>query len=169
MATERRGATSASVNAVADVADYPLYVVTVAAFGGEVSGCLAGFVTQCSISPVRYLVCISPRNHTYGYARRARALALHALGAGQADTARLFGEETGDEVDKLARCAWHPGPDGVPVLDRCAAWVAGPTLGTVPVGDHQAFLVEPVDGGAGPEAGLLTIRNGPDLKAGHPA
>ena len=39
-----------------DRVDYPLYVVTVRSPDGEMSGCLAGFVTQCSIDPPNFLV-----------------------------------------------------------------------------------------------------------------
>lgn len=153
---------------LAQIVDYPLYVVTVAA-GDELSGCLAGFVSQCSIHPPQWLVCISRRNHTYGVATRAGGLALHLLGAGQADTAALFGEETGDAVDKLVSCRWRPGPGGAPVLERCAAWVAGPIEGRAPFGDHEGFVLAAADGGVGDEEGQLTFRHIPPLAPGHPA
>jgi flavin reductase (DIM6/NTAB) family NADH-FMN oxidoreductase RutF len=59
------------------------------------SGCLAGFVTQCSISPPNFLVCISKVNHTLVVAQHSSGMGLHLLGADQVDLARLFGEETG--------------------------------------------------------------------------
>ena len=59
--------------------DYPLYVVTAVA-DDQVSGCLAGFVTQSSIEPVQFLICISKLNHTFGTARSSRGLGLHVLG-----------------------------------------------------------------------------------------
>ena len=78
-----------------DLVDYPYYVVTVRAPDADMSGCLAGFVTQCSIHPPNFLVCISKVNHTLSVAERSPGMGLHLLGADQSAMACLFGEETG--------------------------------------------------------------------------
>src|ERR671932_2910806 len=104
--------------------DYPMFVVTCADGSdgggggdrGERAGCLVGFATQCSIQPPLYLVCISKTNHTEKVASRARFLAVHLLTSDQRDLAELFGSQTGDEVDKFARCRWEPDLADVPVL-----------------------------------------------------
>ena len=70
---------------------------------------LAGFVTQASIDPVRFIVCISKINHTFGVAVRSTGLGLHLLGADQRATASLFGEQTGDVIDKFERVQWRRG------------------------------------------------------------
>ena len=50
-----------------DLIEYVYFVVTVREdLYAEMSGCLAGFVTQCSIYPLNFLVCISKVNHTLG-------------------------------------------------------------------------------------------------------
>src|ERR1700728_3923 len=85
-----------------DLVDYPLYVVTVRSSDADMSGCLAGFVTQCSIAPPHFLVCISKANHTLAVAERSSGMGLHLLGEDQVELARVFGEETGDLVDKFA-------------------------------------------------------------------
>jgi flavin reductase (DIM6/NTAB) family NADH-FMN oxidoreductase RutF len=128
--------------------DYPMFIATVAA-DGERAGCLVGFATQCSIHPARMLVCLSVRNHTFRVAQRADVLAVHFLSRRHLGLAKLFGEETGDEVDKFARCEWAPGPDGVPVLAGVKGWVAGRVLARLPAGDHTAFVLEPLAGEAG--------------------
>ena len=104
--------------------DYPMYVVTVMA-RGERSGCLVGFVTQCSLSPPRLMVCLSKKNHTFRVAADADGLVVHFLGEGDTDLARMFGGETGDDVDKFAYCDWDPGPGGTPVLRAGRGWVSG--------------------------------------------
>ncbi len=148
--------------------DYPMYVVT-AASGGARSGCLVGFGTQCSIHPPRYWVCLSKRNRTYEVARGADVLAVHVLGADDADVARLFGEETGDDVDKFARCRWEPGPDGAtPVLTSCRGWFLGRVLDRVDAGDHVSFLLEPVWAEAGDGDGpALGFQQAKGLEPGH--
>ena len=47
----------------------------------------------------------------------ADALAVHFLPDSADDLAELFGSQTGDTVDKFARCRWHPGPAGLPILE----------------------------------------------------
>lgn len=154
--------------ALSERSDYPIYVVCVE-HGGQKAGCVAGFVTQCSIEPVRFLVCVSKANHTYEVAKAAAAMSLHLLGAGQHDVAVLFGHLTGDSSDKFERIEWKAGQTGAPVLQRCAAWIEGEVLEKQDVGDHVAFLLTPVSGGLGPEPGLLTLSLTGDITAGHPA
>ncbi len=152
-----------------DLIDYPYFVVTVRSPESELSGCLAGFVTQCSIDPPNFLVCISKVNHTLGVAAHAPGMGLHLLGRDQVDLARLFGEETGDLVDKFASVDWRLGPTGAPLLVDAAVSMEGQVLGHFSVGDHEAFLMRAVRASAGGHSGLLTFRSGPRLEPGHPA
>jgi flavin reductase (DIM6/NTAB) family NADH-FMN oxidoreductase RutF len=130
----------------------PMTIVT-ARSGDEVDGCLVGFSTQCSIEPKRYLVCLSMQNRTYELAREASTLVVHVLHDAEHDRAlaRLFGEETAHETDKLRRCEWEPGPDGAPVLAGCD-WFAGRILERVDLGDHVGHLLD-VGGGNADRAG----------------
>jgi flavin reductase (DIM6/NTAB) family NADH-FMN oxidoreductase RutF len=147
--------------------DSPMWVAT-AGTGSDRSGCLVGFVTQCSIEPVRWIVCISEANHTARPAFDGDVLVVHLLRETDIALARLFGEETGDEVDKFASVAWHPGPHGVPVVDALD-WFAGRVVARHDVGDHVAILVEPFAGECehdAPPLGFQSVRN---LDPGHPA
>src|SRR5437764_12293688 len=84
--------------------DYPMFVVTAADAGtGERAGCLVGFATQCSIDPLRFLVCLSRANHTHRVAARSGMLAVHVLGVGQHHLAAQLREPTAAEAAKLAR------------------------------------------------------------------
>jgi flavin reductase (DIM6/NTAB) family NADH-FMN oxidoreductase RutF len=147
--------------------DYPMHIVTTAA-GGQPAGCLVGFATQCSIDPARMLVCLSVRNHTFRVAQRAGVLVVHFLSRKNLDLAKLFGEETGDEVDKFSRCQWVAGPGGAPVLEGVKGWVAGRVRTTLDAGDHTAFLLEPFAGEAAddpePQLSFQQVR---DFHPGH--
>ena len=154
------------VHSLVSSLDYPMVVVTTAA-GGERSGCLVGFSTQCSIDPTRFYVGISKKNHTYGVATRATHLGLHFLAVGDRALASLFGERTGDEVDKFSRVSWHEGVEGVPILDECANWAVGRIVETVDGGDHMGFITEPVDAGATGAFEPLTFQRVKDFDAGH--
>jgi flavin reductase (DIM6/NTAB) family NADH-FMN oxidoreductase RutF len=149
--------------------DYPYYLLTVRAPDEEMSGCLAGFVTQCSIDPPNFVACISRLNHTLGVAVRSSAMGLHLVGQDQLDMARLFGEETGDVVDKFANVDWRIGTTGAPLLADVSSALEGAILGHFSVGDHEAFLVRAVRAVGGPGRGLLTHRNSPELHPGHPS
>lgn len=154
--------------AMMDRIDPPMFVVTAAA-DGERSGCLVGFVTQTSIDPARFLVCVSKANHTLEVAERADTLAVHLLPADGADLAELFGSETGDEVDKFARCEWRPGPGGAPVVAGMQAWFAGRVLERLDLGDHVGFLLEPGEGEAGEAQRPLSFQQVRHLEPGHEA
>ena len=155
--------------ALVDRIDPPLYVVTVRSKAGCVSGCLAGFVTQSSISPPRFLVCVSKAYHTSVVAETSQCMALHLLGVEQLALASLFGGQTGDSVDKFSRCSWRPGTTGAPVLAECAAWVEGTIMGRFGAGDHDAYLLRPEGGGSGTCEGILSSHDVVDLEPGHPA
>lgn len=158
---------AADLAAVLDDLDYPIAVVT-CANGERRAGCLVSFLTQCSIDPPRVLACISRANHTYAVALAATHLAVHWLSSTQRRLAELFGSETGDDTDKFARCRWHPGAGGAPILEDCGRLVVGRVLEHHPAGDHTAFLLEPVDAVADRawpgQLGYQAVR---DLEPGH--
>jgi len=149
--------------------DYPMYIVT-ADDGAGPSGCLVGFGTQCSIHPPRFIVCVSKENHTFEPAMNADLLVVHLLGEDDLELAKVFGEETGDVVDKFTQVAWQPGPDGrTPVLDGVDRWFAGRVLERFDGGDHVAVMLEPVAvhaGGRPPQLGYQQVKG---LDPGHPA
>ncbi|HUS61492.1 MAG TPA: flavin reductase family protein [Acidimicrobiales bacterium] len=142
--------------------DYPMIVVTVPG-----SGCLVGFSTQCSIDPPRYLVLISKKNHTHEAARRASAMAVHVLDEADRHLAEVFGQLTGDVVDKLSLVSWSEGPEGVPILDGSAAWFAGRVLDRFDGGDHTGFVLEPVAAERRRPITQLGFQGVKDLDPGH--
>jgi flavin reductase (DIM6/NTAB) family NADH-FMN oxidoreductase RutF len=148
--------------------DYPMYVVTAQTDGAR-SGCLVGFATQASITPPRLLVLISKLNHTLRVAERSNALAVHFLHRDNHDIAMLFGEETGDDVDKFSRCAWHDGPDGTAVLAGTRGWVVGRVLARWDAGDHVAHLIDVAHASLDLRGGQLGYQLVGDVHPGHPA
>ena len=125
--------------------------------------------SQVSIDPPRLLVCLSERNHTFEVAEHARFLGVHVLEPDQRGLADLFGGETGDEVEKFDSCAWHPGPDGLPLLDGCPRRLVGRVLQRHPFGDHIGVLLQPLSEHAGPSDQALTFQQVRDVDPGHPA
>jgi flavin reductase (DIM6/NTAB) family NADH-FMN oxidoreductase RutF len=149
--------------------DYPMFVVTTGAEDTR-AGCLVGFASQTSIRPPRFLIGLSKRNFTYRVAQGADHLAVHVLSRRDVALARLFGSETGDDVDKFGRCRWQAGPHDMPILQDAAAWFVGRVLTRFDAGDHVAHLLEPVAGDAPQSFGdLLTFSDVSDLEPGHEA
>jgi flavin reductase (DIM6/NTAB) family NADH-FMN oxidoreductase RutF len=147
--------------------DYPMFIVTVAA-SGERDGCLVGFVTQASIDPPRLLVMLSKSNRTSRLAEAAETLVVHFLHEDNKDLARLFGEETGDDVDKFDACEWHEGPYKVPTLVGTRGWVSGGILDRFDGGDHVAYLLG-VDAASTDRPGSqLAFQRVRDMQPGHP-
>jgi flavin reductase (DIM6/NTAB) family NADH-FMN oxidoreductase RutF len=148
--------------------DGPMFIVTVH-HGATRAGCLIGFGGQVSIDPRRFLACLSDKNRTYRVAARgAQHLAVHLVPPAARGLAELFGGQTGDDVDKFDRCAWHDGPHGLPILDDCPDWFAGRVLEHRPLGDHVGFLLEPVHA-AFSDAGRLHLEQALDIDPGHEA
>jgi flavin reductase (DIM6/NTAB) family NADH-FMN oxidoreductase RutF len=166
-ASETSRSETSSFEAIVAGLDYPMVVVTAAA-GGERAGCLVGFSTQCSIGPARYAVFLSKHNRTEKVAARTDTIVVHFLRARHMSLARLFGEETGDEVAKFDRCSWRPGPGGAPVLEGCD-WFAGTVRDRVDAGDHVLYLLDVTNAGEALAAheeqlGFQAVR---DFHAGH--
>jgi flavin reductase (DIM6/NTAB) family NADH-FMN oxidoreductase RutF len=148
--------------------EHPMFIVTARA-GDEPLGCLVGFATQASIDPRRFLVCLSHVNHTFRRGRDATHLGVHCVPEDAAELAELFGGQTGDDVDKFARLAWHDGPHGVPLLDDCPNRFVGRVIDRMDAGDHTAYLLEPVAAEHAGGEGELTFHRARRIEPGHPA
>ncbi len=146
--------------------DYSLFIVT-AARDGDRAGCLIGFASQVSIDPPRFLACLSVKNRTYRLAERVQTLVVHPVPEDAEELALLFGGQTGDEVDKFARCDWSPGPGGAPVLEQLENWFAGRVLKRIDFGDHVGFLLEPTEVSPGEAQAPFTFRRGRWIDPGH--
>jgi len=151
--------------------DYPIFVVTTRSpISGDQAGCLVGFATQTSITPRRFLIGISRKNFTYRIACNATHLAVHLVPKTDAETARLFGGTTGDDIDKFERCRWHAGPEMMPILADSPAWFVGAIAERLDIGDHMGYLIEPIGGSVtGPTPEWVTFSDIRDLNPGHDA
>lgn len=121
--------------------DGPVYVVTTAA-DGQPSGCLVTSASQTSVQPPSFMVGFHHANPTAEVAGRSEFVAVHVLPRHAKLLAELFAKEA--DEDKFQRCAWRAGPFGMPILDDAIGWFVGKTASRSPVGDHIAYLVEPV-------------------------
>ena len=151
------------------MADPTVAIVTTVA-GDDRAGCVVGFLAQCGIDPPRFAIWLSKANRTHRIGFAAEHFAVHWIPADRHDLAELFGGNTGDEVDKFARCDWTPGPGGVPLLDGCGDRFVGRRHAWLDVDvDHCCIVLEPVEvhrtDGAAPQ--VLRLSDVTDIDAGH--
>lgn len=146
----------------------PALVVTAQSDAGR-SGCFVAFATQCSIYPPRLLVCLSAVNLTTTVASRAQALGVHVLRHDQSALASLFGEESGDQTDKLDKVSWREGLTGAPILEECSTWLEGVVLERFPLGDHVGYLLEVADVHSDLNQETMHKSDAMGLEPGHPA
>jgi flavin reductase (DIM6/NTAB) family NADH-FMN oxidoreductase RutF len=144
----------------------PMFIVT-ASHGGRRAGCLISFASQCSVKPIRFAVFLSRLNHTFRVARDANLLGVQVVPADARRLAELFGGETSDDVDKFSRCEWRPALGGVPILKGCSSWFVGSVAERFATGDHDAFILDPIEGDAKKDdfLGFLDVC---DIRPGHP-
>lgn len=146
-----------------------MYVVTVQGADGP-SGCLVGFASQVSIDPPLFLVGMSEQNHTWRVSHGVSHLAVHLIPRANSELVRLFGEETGDRVDKFAACSWRTGPHCVPILQDASAWFVGEVTTRIDLGDHVGHVLAPVAVRQTPEvSACVTSRDAIHLRPGHEA
>ncbi|HEV7584525.1 MAG TPA: flavin reductase family protein [Solirubrobacteraceae bacterium] len=148
--------------------DYSMLIVTTSA-AGQRAGCLVGFATQCSIDPPRFLVCLSEKNRTFRVAEHSEALLVHFVAADSETLVELFGSVTGDDDDKFARCRWHTGPRGLPVLDDCPSWFAGEVLDRLALGDHRGYVLSPFAAVHQRSTAPFPFHRARLIEPGHPA
>lgn len=149
--------------------DPPLVIVTTI-HDGERTGCIVGFHTQCSIEPRRYAVWISKANHTYRLAIFAEHFAIHVVDEAHRHLAELFGGTSGDEIDKFERCAWSPGPGGVPLLDDLPNWVVGRRVLVADDGsDHVCVTIAPDEVATADDLTPIRASELSHLRPGHRA
>ncbi|MDT5147157.1 MAG: hypothetical protein QOC58_1802 [Mycobacterium sp.] len=124
----------------------PVFGVTTRA-DGQPSGCLISFASQTSVEPPSFTV-VLPRSSGTCEVARPGHLAVHVLAQRHSGLAELFDGEPNEQAKSFDRCSWRAGPYRMPILDEAIAWFVGRTAHWIDIGDHVAYIVEPVAGWA---------------------
>ncbi len=117
-----------------------------AASADRTAGLTAAWVTRVSLAPARLLVAVSPERHTWDILDAAGVFTVSILGENQVDIGRLFGLQSGRDLDKWSKVAHvllanEDGAD-VPALADCAARFLCRTVTRINLGDHDGFVGE---------------------------
>jgi flavin reductase (DIM6/NTAB) family NADH-FMN oxidoreductase RutF len=117
-------------------------VTVVTAPGHPPAGFTATTFTSVSLRPPIVSFCLSRDASSWPTVARAPYVAVHLLGQGQQDLARIFATSG---IDRFADpTAWRPGPHDVPILDGTLAWLLCRVIERVIAGDHAVVLAEPL-------------------------
>ncbi|MCM0678756.1 flavin reductase family protein [Micromonospora phytophila] len=157
----RQAATVTVVTAVARDTDP-------ACLGGIGAPLRAGFTatsfTSVSLDPPLVSFCLGVASSSWPVLARAEHVAVHLLGAGQRDAARVFATSG---IDRFAAYPhWAPGPFGVPLLTGVLARLLCRVVHRVPAGDHTLVIAEPLVLGAGEDGDPLVHHRGGYTTAG---
>lgn len=119
-------------------------VVTTRNPDGTLSGLTVNSYTSLSLDPPLILWALGSHSTSLRAFEAATHFAINILAEDQAWLSRRFATKS---HDKFHGVSWHPGIEGVPLLDGCSAHIECRLHSAQPGGDHLLFVgrVERVD------------------------
>jgi flavin reductase (DIM6/NTAB) family NADH-FMN oxidoreductase RutF len=116
-------------------------VVVITAPGAPPAGFTATSFTSVSLEPPLVSFALAKSASAWPAVRAAGTVAVHVLTQEQEHVARTFATRGIDRF--AAHGAWHPGPDGVPLLEGVLATIVCRVTRQVEAGDHTIVLATP--------------------------
>jgi flavin reductase (DIM6/NTAB) family NADH-FMN oxidoreductase RutF len=116
-------------------------VVVITAPGAPPAGFTATSFTSVSLDPPLVSFCLAKTASAWPAVQAAGTVAVHVLTQEQEHVARTFATRGIDRF--AAHGAWHPGPDGVPLLEGVLATIVCRVTRQVEAGDHTIVLATP--------------------------
>ena len=125
---------------------YGLYVVS-SKNGEKLNGYVSNAVFQVTADPAQFAVCCSKNNYTAELIRDSKAFSISVLKKeASPELIRIFGYQSGRDIDKFKDAAHIYGSTGTPILtEDTLAWFECRVVQTVDVGTHLLFTAEIVD------------------------
>jgi len=114
-------------------------IVTTADATGRSVGITANSFNSVSLTPPMVLWSLSRASSSLATFMRAKHFAVHILAADQDALASTFAQRG---IDRFADLNFERGPDGIPLLDGCAARFECRTAFQYEGGDHMIFVGE---------------------------
>ena len=104
---------------------------------GRRHGMTANSITSVSLEPVMILVCLMREARTHLAIKKAGRFAVNILGENQEEISRRFARPGQDHFEGLDVAE---GPDGLPLIPGCIAYLACTVHDVVEAGDHDIVL-----------------------------
>lgn len=105
--------------------------------GGSLAGVTANSFSSLSLDPPLVLWSIARTSRSFDAFSSARHFAINVLGADQVGVSQHFSSK---ETDKFAGSAWHPGRNGVPLIDGAIATFECSVEAVHDGGDHVIIV-----------------------------
>ncbi|WP_330307060.1 MULTISPECIES: flavin reductase family protein [unclassified Streptomyces] len=112
-------------------------VLTAAGTAGPAGVTITSF-TSVSAEPALVSFCLAETSSTWARIRDCEWFGIQVLSAEQADVAERFAASGTDRFAAPTR--WHTGPQGVPLLDDCLAWLVCSRRERLRLGDHHMVV-----------------------------
>lgn len=100
-------------------------------------GLVVSSYNSVSLDPPLVLFCVMKTSSTYPFLFRSKYVGINILSTQQHDTLQVFASKASD---KFANIAWHPGPNGSPLIDNSAAVVEVEIKERVQAMTHTVFI-----------------------------
>ena len=117
-------------------------VITTVDQEGNPRGMTANSFSSVSLEPALISWCVGQESRLFDLFQQVDHFAVNILHSGQAETSQLF---AGNEQNKFDHVAWHPGLNGVPLLDDCSCIFQCKVEHRHPGGDHIILVGRVVD------------------------
>ncbi|MEM3676570.1 MAG: flavin reductase family protein [Candidatus Bathyarchaeia archaeon] len=114
---------------------------------GKINGLTVAWMTQVSYQPPLIAVSIGKARYTHEMIESSRVFAVSILHEGQLEVAKLFGLQSGRDLDKFAHVAYETRVSGSPILKDCLAFLDCEVDSSLQVGDHTIFVGRILDAG----------------------
>lgn len=130
-----------------DKLSYGLYIVS-SIKDDRINGQCSNTVIQLTNEPLRISVCLNKNNLTHEFVNASGKFAVSILGRHQFDKVRIFGYQSGRNVDKFAGVKYIRGKNGCPILTDCLGYLEASVMWdkTVDVGTHTLFVANVTSG-----------------------
>ncbi|MEM2123607.1 MAG: flavin reductase family protein [Candidatus Bathyarchaeia archaeon] len=115
--------------------------------GDKINGLAVAWMTQVSYRPPLVAVSVGKARYTHEMIESSRVFAVSILHEGQIEIAKLFGLQSGRDMDKFAQVAFETKVSGSPVLKDCLAFLDCKVESSLQVGDHTIFIGSILDAG----------------------
>ncbi len=134
--------------------------VVTTAVDGRLHGMTANALTSVCLEPMLLLVCVAQSANAHAEFVAGGRFAVNILSDQQEELSRIFAASHEPEQGRLAGADYHLGPQGMPILDGCIAYVECRVTDSFVGGDHTIFLGEVLDGEIVSEAPPLLFYRG---------
>lgn len=113
----------------------------------KLNGMAASWFNRVAEEPFLVMVSVWKENYSHELIKKSGIFAINILSAGQVETARHFGRQSGRDIDKFLNIDFEIKKTGAPILKDCLAFLDCKVFSSFETGDHTIFVGEVLEAG----------------------